>query len=161
MDAIKVLIAEDNQIDRIVLSRIVRNQGYQVLEADASNHYARRGLLKTLSNLSPHDKALELEAVVERFPDSASAAFALGQHYAAQSDWHRAQQAFFSAHSLAGDNQDYQYHLAVALDQIGKHRLALQFYQQSLIPKNQGATFSEAAVARRIQQLRKQTSAAG
>ncbi|MCT7357459.1 ATP-binding SpoIIE family protein phosphatase [Thalassolituus pacificus] len=34
MDAIKVLIADDNQIDRMVLSRIVRNQGYQVLEAE-------------------------------------------------------------------------------------------------------------------------------
>ncbi len=34
MDAIKVLIADDNQIDRMVLSRIVCNQGYQVLEAE-------------------------------------------------------------------------------------------------------------------------------
>merc|ERR1712000_343566 len=29
-----VLIADDNQIDRMVLSRIVRNQGYQVFEAE-------------------------------------------------------------------------------------------------------------------------------
>ncbi|MCD8522495.1 MAG: SpoIIE family protein phosphatase [Saccharospirillaceae bacterium] len=34
MDAIKVLIADDNQIDRMVLSRIVRNQGFQVMEAE-------------------------------------------------------------------------------------------------------------------------------
>ena len=34
MDSIKVLIADDNQIDRMVLSRIVRNQGYQVFEAE-------------------------------------------------------------------------------------------------------------------------------
>ncbi|WP_419811799.1 ATP-binding SpoIIE family protein phosphatase [Bacterioplanoides sp.] len=32
MDAIKILIADDNQIDRMVLSRIVRNQGYEVCE---------------------------------------------------------------------------------------------------------------------------------
>jgi CheY-like chemotaxis protein/serine phosphatase RsbU (regulator of sigma subunit) len=32
MDAIKILIADDNQIDRMVLSRIVRNQGYEVAE---------------------------------------------------------------------------------------------------------------------------------
>lgn len=34
MDGIKVLIADDNQIDRLVLSRIVRNQGYDVFEAE-------------------------------------------------------------------------------------------------------------------------------
>ncbi len=34
MDGIKVLIADDNQIDRMVLSRIVRNQGYEVFEAE-------------------------------------------------------------------------------------------------------------------------------
>jgi len=34
MDSIRVLIADDNQIDRMVLSRIVRNQGYQVYEAE-------------------------------------------------------------------------------------------------------------------------------
>lgn len=34
MDGIKVLIADDNQIDRMVLSRIVRNQGYDVFEAE-------------------------------------------------------------------------------------------------------------------------------
>lgn len=34
MDGIKVLIADDNQIDRMVLSRIVRNQGYEVIEAE-------------------------------------------------------------------------------------------------------------------------------
>jgi CheY-like chemotaxis protein len=34
MDSIRVLIADDNQIDRMVLSRIVRNQGYKVYEAE-------------------------------------------------------------------------------------------------------------------------------
>ncbi|WP_430459786.1 ATP-binding SpoIIE family protein phosphatase [Thalassolituus sp. LLYu03] len=34
MDGIRVLIADDNQIDRMVLSRIVRNQGYEVFEAE-------------------------------------------------------------------------------------------------------------------------------
>lgn len=34
MDAIKVLIADDNQIDRMVLSRIVRNQGNDVYEVE-------------------------------------------------------------------------------------------------------------------------------
>lgn len=34
MDGIKVLIADDNQIDRLVLSRIVRNQGYEVFEVE-------------------------------------------------------------------------------------------------------------------------------
>ena len=33
MDAIKVLIADDNDIDRMVLSRVIRNQGNTVLEA--------------------------------------------------------------------------------------------------------------------------------
>lgn len=32
MDAIRILIADDNQIDRMVLSRIVRNQGHEVYE---------------------------------------------------------------------------------------------------------------------------------
>ena len=34
MDSIKILIADDNQIDRMVLSRIVRNQGHEVYEVD-------------------------------------------------------------------------------------------------------------------------------
>lgn len=34
MDGIRVLIADDNQTDRMVLSRIVRNQGYEVAEAE-------------------------------------------------------------------------------------------------------------------------------
>jgi tetratricopeptide (TPR) repeat protein len=87
-------------------------------------------------------------------PQSAPAALALGNLYASQARWREAQQAYFNAWSLAPDQPDHAYNLAVSLDQLRQSRLALQYYREALSLRGQrAAAFDAEAAARRIASL--------
>lgn len=77
--------------------------------------------------------------------------FALGNTYVRQERWADAQQAYFDAVRLDADNPDYTYNLAVALDQMGQHDAALEYYRRSLtLADNVPAAFNPASVLERI-----------
>lgn len=77
--------------------------------------------------------------------------FALGNTYVSQERWADAQQAYFNAVRLDADNPDYTYNLAVALDQMGQHDAALEYYRRSLtLADNVPAAFNPASVLERI-----------
>lgn len=88
-------------------------------------------------------------------PEAATLHAALGNLYAAQSQWAQAQAAYFNASRYAPGNADYAFNLAVSLDQLGKPGLALAQYQRALdLLSGAGAAgFDKAQLEARIQAL--------
>lgn len=117
------------------------------------------GAQSALLNLQPSadDVATgsRIKSMLLQQPESASLHAALGNVYAAQSQWTDAQQAYFNASQFAPDNADYAFNLAISLDQLGKSKLALQQYQRSLDMLNSSAASSpdRAQLVARMQAL--------
>lgn len=81
--------------------------------------------------------------------------FALGNLLAEDQRWHQAQQYYFQALRLQPAHPLYQYNLAVSLDQLGKTRQALSYYQQAADTQTR-AVFPSAtrtAIKQRIKEL--------
>ncbi len=141
----------------------------RVLELDPRNSMAIAGLLAVSESASasggakpgaPEQLETELKALIYKDPNAASLQFSLGNLYAGQRRWTEAQQAFFEAFRLDGDNADYLYNLAVSLDQLNQSRLALDYYQKSLAQAvRAGAQFDRSVVQRRITELQNARSA--
>lgn len=105
-------------------------------------------------NVDPAAQEARLLNIAAAQPQSAPAAFALGNLYAGQARWREAQQAYFNAWTLAPDQPDHAYNLAVSLDQLRQPRLALQYYREALTLRSQrSAAFDADAVAARIAAL--------
>lgn len=129
----------------------VRQLMRRIAEVDPSDTAARVALS---DNVDPAIQEARLLDIAAAQPKSAAAAFALGSLYASQARWREAQQAYFNAYTLAPDQPDHAYNLAVALDQLRQPRLALQYYREAMsLRAQQAAAFDADAVAARIQSL--------
>nr|WP_306441794.1 tetratricopeptide repeat protein [Methyloversatilis sp. XJ19-49] len=105
-------------------------------------------------NVDPVAQEARLLNIAAAQPQSAPAAFALGNLYAGQARWREAQQAYFNAWTLAPDQPDHAYNLAVSLDQLRQSKLALQYYREAMTLRSQrSAAFDADAVATRIAAL--------
>lgn len=105
-------------------------------------------------NVDPAMQEARLLNIAAAQPQSAPTALALGNLYASQARWREAQQAYFNAWTLAPDQPDHAYNLAVSLDQLSQSRLALQYYREALSLRGQrAAAFDAEAVTRRIASL--------
>jgi cytochrome c-type biogenesis protein CcmH/NrfG len=69
-------------------------------------------------NVDPAMQEARLLNIAAAQPQSAPTALALGNLYASQARWREAQQAYFNAWTLAPDQPDHAYNLAVSLDQL-------------------------------------------
>lgn len=128
----------------------------RVLEADPKDGAAYAGLLNLRGQADPVQSESRLKNLLSSQPDSAAAHFTLGNLYAQQGRWNEAQQAYFSAYTVDSDNPDYQFNLAVSLDQLRQPKLALQYYQGALAAAAQRpAAFDRNQVAGRIGELQK------
>ncbi len=86
--------------------------------------------------------------------DSLALRLALADTLARQQRWAEAQQAWFQAHSLAPDDPDIAYNLAVSLDHLGQRRPAIDFYRQALqLAARHPARFPRADCAARLRTL--------
>jgi cytochrome c-type biogenesis protein CcmH/NrfG len=133
----------------------------RVLELDPRNGTAMAGLIALSSDMradtmtAPADRArfeqreAELSRLVTADPQSATAHYMLGNHYAAARRWTEAQSSYFEAARLAPDNADFAYNLAVSLDHLGQARNALLFYQRALAARTRG-TFDRKVVEARV-----------
>ncbi|MDY0056189.1 MAG: tetratricopeptide repeat protein [Methyloversatilis sp.] len=129
----------------------VRQLMRRIAEVDPSDTAARVALS---DNVDPAIQEARLLDIAAAQPKSAAAAFALGSLYASQARWREAQQAYFNAYTLAPEQPDHAYNLAVALDQLRQPRLALQYYREAMsLRAQQAAAFDADAVATRIQSL--------
>jgi tetratricopeptide (TPR) repeat protein len=92
--------------------------------------------------------------MLRRNPDDAHLNFALGNVFAQQGKWKPAQQSYFNAWQRDNGNADYLFNLAVSMDQLGKQKQAVEFYQDCLTKSaNKQVAFSREAVRKRITEL--------
>lgn len=129
----------------------VRQLMRRIAEVDPSDTAARVALS---DNVDPAVQEARLLDIAAAQPKSAAAALALGSLYASQARWREAQQAYFNAYTLAPEQPDHAYNLAVSLDQLRQPRLALQYYREAMsLRAQQTAAFDADTVAARILSL--------
>ncbi|HEV2008505.1 MAG TPA: tetratricopeptide repeat protein, partial [Burkholderiales bacterium] len=157
----QLLRSEPGNVDAVLgLAAIATQQGdsdastrhyLKVLELDPRNPLAQAGLIGIVGRADPQSAETRVKQLIARDP-SAYLYFTLGNTYIDQNRWPDAQQAFFQAYHMQPDNPDYAYNLAVALEQIGQPKPALDFYRRAaqLASARGRANFSTAAVQDRI-----------
>lgn len=137
----EVLARESGNIDALLgLAAIAWKQGrnndasqyyVRVLELQPRNSYAQAGLIALLGNADPIAAESKLKQLIGREP-SGFLYFTLGNLYAEQGRWSRAQHAYFQAYQFQPDNSDFAFNLAVGLEHLGQTRPALQYYRIAL-----------------------------
>jgi tetratricopeptide (TPR) repeat protein len=135
----RVLQREYRNVDAMLgLGAIAERQGriddafgwYQkVLELDPRNAVALSAFANNVQD--DQSKALKLKNMLAENPNDANVHASLAAHYAEQSRWSEAQQSYFEAYRLSATAEN-AFNLAVSLDQMGKPKLALPYYQQAL-----------------------------
>ena len=126
----------------------------RALEVDPRNTTALAGLAALADDGRGEALEPQLQADIHRYPAQPALRVALGNIYAAQGRWSDAQAAYFEAHRLDPANADVAFNLAVALDQLGKTKLAATYYRRALeAARGQPAQFDPAAATRRAQEL--------
>jgi len=140
------------------------NGWYQkVLEIEPRNSTA----LSAVANLQISGEAVDsatadyasteshIKSMLAQQPEAANLHAALGNLYAAQSQWPLAQAAYFNASRYAPNSADYAFNLAVSLDQLGKSGLALAQYQRALglLTHSGAGSLDKAQLEARIQAL--------
>jgi Flp pilus assembly protein TadD len=96
----------------------------------------------------------QLRGLIAARPE-ASLHFALGNLLARQARWADAQQSFFAASTAAPQNADYAFNLAVALDRMGKGKVAIGHYSRALAlaADARAVQFDTAAARTRLAEL--------
>ena len=126
----------------------------RALEVDPRNATALAGLAALADGTRADSLEPQLLADIGRYPAQPALRVALGNLYAAQGRWSDAQAAYFEAHRLDPANADVAFNLAVALDQLGKSKVAAMFYRRALeAASGHPAQFDPAAAERRAAQL--------
>lgn len=127
----------------------------KVLEIEPRNAIAQSAVVSLQVSNDVVGTESRIKSMLAQRPESANLHAALGNLYAAQSQWPLAQQAYFDASRFAPNNADYVFNLAISLDQLGKTKLALAQYQRALdLVKSSGtSTFDRAQLEARIQAL--------
>ena len=121
----------------------------KVLEVDPRNSIAQTALLDNQSQGNEQNSESHLKSMLAKQPDDANLHVALGNLYAEQNQWPAAQQAYFDAYRLNA-SADNAFNLAVSLDQMGKSKLALPYYQRALEQASSTSSIDKAALEARI-----------
>jgi tetratricopeptide (TPR) repeat protein len=111
----------------------------KVLETEPKNSHALTGLMRNQPQTEAINTESYLKNMLAKNPEDANIQAALGNYYAENNDWPAAQQAYFEAYRLR-KNADNAFNLAVSLDQMGKPKLALPYYQHALEAAQNGAS---------------------
>ena len=122
----------------------------KVLEVEPRNNIARAALIDNQAQGNAQNNESHIKNMLAKQPDDANLHAALGNLYAEQNQWPAAQQAYFDAYRLHA-SADNALNLAVSLDQMGKSKLALPYYQRALTLAQTGANgIDKAALEARI-----------
>ena len=128
----------------------------RILELDPRDPSAIAGMTGLGQQLNPSQAQTEsrLKVLLAQQPDAAALHFTLGNHYASQSRWGEAQQAFFRALSIDATNAEYAFNLAVSLDHLNQSKLAAEYYNKALALAGATPTgFDKAQATTRIKEL--------
>jgi tetratricopeptide (TPR) repeat protein len=156
----KVLQHDVRNVDALLgLGAIAQRQGRaadangwygKVLEVEPRNSIAQAALIDSQPQGNELNNETHLKNMLAKQPDDANLHVALGNLYAEQNQWPAAQQAYFDAYRLHA-NADNAFNLAVSLDQMGKPKLALPYYQRALSLAQTGTNgIDKAALEARI-----------
>ncbi len=121
----------------------------KVLEIEPRNNMAQAALIDSQSQGNETNSESRIKNMLAKNPNDANLHVALGNLYAEQNQWPAAQQAYFDAYSLNG-NADNAFNLAVSLDQMGKPKLALPYYQRALAQASDKSSIDKTALEARI-----------
>ena len=123
----------------------------KVLGIEPRNSTAQAAMLDTQQQDDPQTSESHIKLMLAKSPNDANLHVALGNLYAEQNQWPAAQQAYFDAYRLNA-NTENAFNLGVSLDQMGKPKLALPYYQQALqLAEQSGANgIDKAALEARI-----------
>ena len=124
----------------------------RALQVDPRNTTALAGLAALTDYARPDMLEPQLRDDLTREPGNPLLHFALGNLLASQARWNDAQSAYFEAYRLDPANADITYNLAVSIDQLGKGRLAADFYRRALEARGP-VQFDRASVTRRLAEL--------
>lgn len=121
----------------------------EVLEVDPRNNIAQAALLSQQSQSTDVNAETRIKNMLAQHPDDANLHVALGDFYAQQNQWPAAQQAYFDAYSLNASAVN-AFNLAVSLDQMGKPKLALPYYQSALAQSTGNSSIDKNSLEARI-----------
>ena len=121
----------------------------KVLELDPRNSMAQAALLDSQPQGNEANSESRIKNMLAKHPNDPNLHIALGNFYAEQNQWPAAQQAYFDAYSL-NSSADNAFNLAVSLDQMGKPKLALPYYQRALEQASSTSSIDKAALEARI-----------
>ena len=122
----------------------------KVLEVEPRNNIAQAAMLDNTTQSNDINNETHLKNMLAKQPDDANLHAELGNYYAAQNQWPSAQQAYFDAYRLHASANN-ALNLAVSLDQMGKPKLALPYYQRALeLAQTGGNSIDKAALEARI-----------
>jgi len=128
----------------------------RLLELDPRDPVAAAGLIGLRGAVDPVQAESQLQNLLAAQPDSAVLHFALGNILATQSRWADAQQSYFRAVAAEPENPDYEFNLAVSLDNLHKGTLALEHYQRALaLAASRTAGFNKPQAEARIRDLQR------
>ncbi|MBK8115989.1 MAG: tetratricopeptide repeat protein [Candidatus Accumulibacter sp.] len=126
----------------------------QVLESDPNDVTAQAALINLRGQGDAGQSESRLKTLLASQADSSAVPFALGNVYARQGRWSEAQQAYFQAYALEPDNADLLFNLAVSLDHLRQHKLAVQYYRMALsAAETRRGAFDRNAAGKRILEL--------
>lgn len=126
----------------------------KLLDLNPTDPEALAGLVGLQGQADPGQSESRLKKILTQNPQAAALHFALGNVYTQQSRWAEAQQSYFRAYSIAPNNADYAYNLAISLDHLGQGKLALEYYQRAIaLSKSGPANFDKAAAQDRDMEL--------
>lgn len=151
-DALLALAAIAQRQGRPSDAEALRQRALVANPSDAATQAA--ALTGSAAEADPQGTESRLKSLLSAQPESAALNFALGNLYARQSRWPEAQQVYFNAVAVEGDNPDYLFNLAVSLDHLRQSRLAGQHYRMALeAASRRPAAFDRAGVEKRLGEL--------
>ena len=126
----------------------------EVLRLYPGDVVAQSALIGLTRNVNPIKGESTIKSLLQKQPETAYLYFTLGNLYAGQENWMKAQQAFFDAFRIDSGNPDYALNLAISLDRIGQPQTALDYYRMALelVSLSPGG-FDTASVSARINRI--------
>jgi Tfp pilus assembly protein PilF len=132
----------------------------RVLRLEPQNATALAGLTSLNNNAEEPRQESRLRELLARSPQEADLNHSLALVLSGERRWSEAQQLFFKAHTLAPQEPQFAYNLAVTLDQLRKSALAAQYYETALdLAQGKAASFDEARARTRLAALRAASAA--
>lgn len=106
--------------------------GYlEVLRRYPRDPVAQSALISLQDDIDPVAAETRVKMLLGASPEDPNLHFSLGNLYAEQGRWPEAQQAYFQAYDLDGENPDYAFNLAVSLDRLAQHAAAREYYERA------------------------------